>query len=227
MVAQIRESIATFGLTVAQLFGRSAKASKTATRKTTHKAAAGDTKGARKGAGVAKYRDPKTGKTWTGFGKPPGWLAKARSRDRFLIDQSGVTAAPAAESTAAPVAAAVKKAARKARVVAAPMKTATLAEKVAHTAVAMPPTKVEAPIAKKAASKKGAASKKTAVAKKAVSAPKAAAKSPAKPPKKTAVKVAGPKAAAKTRSARKSENTAKLVVPVSATQPTEASASAA
>jgi hypothetical protein len=36
----------------------------------------------------AKYMDPKTGKTWTGHGKAPGWIAaatKAGRRDDFLI----------------------------------------------------------------------------------------------------------------------------------------------
>jgi len=36
--------------------------------------------------GVAKYRDPATGKTWTGRGKPPNWIAGAKDRTRFLID---------------------------------------------------------------------------------------------------------------------------------------------
>jgi len=31
----------------------------------------------------AKYRDPKTGKTWSGRGRAPAWLGK--NRDRFLI----------------------------------------------------------------------------------------------------------------------------------------------
>lgn len=35
-----------------------------------------------------KYRDPASGKTWTGHGKPPGWLAEATKRgkrDDYLI----------------------------------------------------------------------------------------------------------------------------------------------
>lgn len=32
-----------------------------------------------------KYRDPKTGATWSGRGKAPQWIASARNRDRFLI----------------------------------------------------------------------------------------------------------------------------------------------
>ncbi|SDD93435.1 H-NS family nucleoid-associated regulatory protein [Paraburkholderia lycopersici] len=33
-----------------------------------------------------KYRDPKTGATWSGRGTAPGWLAGARDRTAFLID---------------------------------------------------------------------------------------------------------------------------------------------
>ncbi|AEA65726.1 H-NS family nucleoid-associated regulatory protein [Burkholderia gladioli] len=31
-----------------------------------------------------KYRDPQSGKTWTGRGKPPMWIA-GKNRDDFLI----------------------------------------------------------------------------------------------------------------------------------------------
>ena len=40
---------------------------------------------AAKPAGVPKYRDPKSLKTWTGNGKAPGWIAAAKNRDKFLI----------------------------------------------------------------------------------------------------------------------------------------------
>lgn len=33
---------------------------------------------------AAKYRDPQTGATWTGRGKPPQWIA-GKERDQFLI----------------------------------------------------------------------------------------------------------------------------------------------
>jgi DNA-binding protein H-NS len=42
----------------------------------------------RLGAGVARYRDPVSGKTWSGFGKAPYWIAGARDRTAFLIDKS-------------------------------------------------------------------------------------------------------------------------------------------
>ena len=35
--------------------------------------------------GVAKYRDPATGATWTGRGKPPNWIKDASDRTPFEI----------------------------------------------------------------------------------------------------------------------------------------------
>ncbi|AJY13686.1 H-NS histone family protein [Burkholderia dolosa] len=32
-----------------------------------------------------KYRDPKSGATWSGRGKPPNWIV-GKNRDRFLIE---------------------------------------------------------------------------------------------------------------------------------------------
>lgn len=39
------------------------------------------------GAGVPKYRDPDSGKTWSGVGPIPGWI-KGRNREDFLIERS-------------------------------------------------------------------------------------------------------------------------------------------
>ena len=38
------------------------------------------------GKSAAKYRDPKTGATWTGHGRAPVWIANAKDRTRFLVD---------------------------------------------------------------------------------------------------------------------------------------------
>lgn len=46
---------------------------------------------AKANTGVAKYLDPKTGATWSGRGRAPAWIAKAKDRNRFL------TAAPSAK----------------------------------------------------------------------------------------------------------------------------------
>ena len=35
--------------------------------------------------GVAKFRDPATGATWTGRGKPPAWIKDAVDRTAFEI----------------------------------------------------------------------------------------------------------------------------------------------
>ncbi|MGF6924287.1 H-NS family nucleoid-associated regulatory protein [Paraburkholderia sp. 40] len=49
---------------------------------------------------VPRYRDPKSGATWTGHGRAPSWIAAAKNRDKFLIDGSTATAKPAAASKA-------------------------------------------------------------------------------------------------------------------------------
>lgn len=112
---------------------------------------------------AAKYADPKTGKTWSGFGRAPGWIAGAKNRDSFLVDKSGVKSAEAA--VRAPVAkkkSVAKQAAKKA--VAAAKKTAPAPASSAAK---------KKPSAKKAASK--AATKKSAQRK---AAPKSAAATP-------------------------------------------------
>ena len=46
--------------------------------------------------GKAKYRDPATGKTWTGHGRAPDWIKNESNRDSFLIGTAkGSDAAPA------------------------------------------------------------------------------------------------------------------------------------
>ena len=92
-IAKVKEIMSTFGLTIEHL--QSAVAAKT--RKVAKKV-----KAKRTGVGVAKYADPKTGATWSGFGRAPGWIAGAKNRDVFLVDKSGVKAAEAAAK--APVA---------------------------------------------------------------------------------------------------------------------------
>jgi DNA-binding protein H-NS len=43
----------------------------------------------------AKYRDPKSGATWSGHGRAPGWIANVKDRSRFLVDRVGTSAAAA------------------------------------------------------------------------------------------------------------------------------------
>lgn len=38
--------------------------------------------------GQVKYKDPNSGKTWTGHGKPPGWIPSDKeARKQYLIEQ--------------------------------------------------------------------------------------------------------------------------------------------
>lgn len=70
IISAIREQVTEYGITPEQIFGR---------RRTV---------AANPRAPIApKYRDPKTGATWSGRGKAPQWIAKAKNRDRFLIEQ--------------------------------------------------------------------------------------------------------------------------------------------
>jgi DNA-binding protein H-NS len=54
-----------------------------------------------RGGSVARYRDPKSGATWSGHGRAPGWIANAKSRDKFLIDGSKSVEAPARKTARA------------------------------------------------------------------------------------------------------------------------------
>ena len=88
-----------------------------------------------------KYRDPKTGATWSGRGTAPAWLAGAKDRSKFLIEK----AEPAQKTAKAPAA---KKSAAK--------KNAASKKEIGTTGKVT--AKAAAP-ARKAAQKNGAASK--------------------------------------------------------------------
>jgi DNA-binding protein H-NS len=91
VIARIKEAIAVYGITAADLgLTGSRAAPATPTKATQGKAMLQ--------AGVAKYRDPATGQTWTGRGKPPLWIKDAKDRSKFLIDGS----ADASSSSPAP-----------------------------------------------------------------------------------------------------------------------------
>ncbi|MBN3753735.1 H-NS histone family protein [Paraburkholderia sp. Tr-20389] len=49
---------------------------------------------------AAKYRDPKSGATWTGHGRAPAWIANAKNRNRFLIDGNSDASTPAGRKVA-------------------------------------------------------------------------------------------------------------------------------
>ena len=63
-LAKVFATMEEFGLTVDDLVGKRRAPKKT-------------------GPVPAKYRDPKTGATWSGRGRAPAWIGK--NRDKFLI----------------------------------------------------------------------------------------------------------------------------------------------
>ncbi|SDV48584.1 H-NS histone family protein [Chitinasiproducens palmae] len=69
VVADIKQKIEFYGITAADL-GMGAK-SKTAEKRPRNSVA-------------PKYRDPKSGATWSGRGKPPRWIA-GKNRDEYTI----------------------------------------------------------------------------------------------------------------------------------------------
>ena len=155
-VDQIRELMLKHGLTTADIEAR-AKAKREA-----------KTPGRRLGNGIPKpaasakgklppkYRDPKTGATWSGHARPPAWIKNMKDRTRFLIDEAASIALDAADGASKAAAAAGKVSAKRAA-----GKRAAAKKAVVETAA------VKKPAAKKAAAKKPAA-KKTAAAKPAV-----------------------------------------------------------
>ncbi|MDN7880053.1 H-NS histone family protein [Burkholderia aenigmatica] len=68
VLADVKAKVAEYGLTEQDVFG---------------KKRAGSAKA--KTASAPRYRDPKTGATWSGKGRAPSWIVSARNRDRFLI----------------------------------------------------------------------------------------------------------------------------------------------
>ncbi|AQH01399.1 hypothetical protein A9R05_21455 [Burkholderia sp. KK1] len=62
-----------------------------------------------KGAQPAKYQDPKSGATWSGRGPAPRWLAPAKDRTKFLIEQAPVATSVAPATASAPKSKAARK----------------------------------------------------------------------------------------------------------------------
>jgi DNA-binding protein H-NS len=82
-VDEIRDLMLKHGLTAEDIEG-SAKATRSARALNGH---AGNKKSKNIGTvKAAKYRDRKTGATWTGHGRAPGWIAGAKDRSQFLIE---------------------------------------------------------------------------------------------------------------------------------------------
>src|SRR5205085_6975443 len=86
VIGRIKEAIKVYGLTAGDLgFGATQKASTEPKASGKPAAATSERPSSSTSIGVPKYRDPATGSTWTGRGKPPKWIASAKDRDAFLI----------------------------------------------------------------------------------------------------------------------------------------------
>jgi DNA-binding protein H-NS len=165
-IAKVKEIMDEFNLTIEHL-----------TQTVTGKRAVKTTKP--KTASVAKYADPKTGKTWSGFGRAPGWIAGAKDREAFRVGKSAAAdaaaKAPVVAKKASAKAAKAVKVARKAAKPAA--KKAVAAGSKASKVKAAPVAAKKKPAAKKASAKKSAP--KRAASKRAAAAPAESTAAPA------------------------------------------------
>jgi len=85
-IEKIRGLMKKHGLTSADIDAHSggAQRAKTASAKTAAKSV----------KSVAKFRDPRSGATWSGHGRAPGWIANAKNRDKFLVIESAAAVEP-------------------------------------------------------------------------------------------------------------------------------------
>jgi DNA-binding protein H-NS len=91
VIAKIRDLMEKHGLTVADIEAH------TGGKKRGRKPGAATVA---KPAASAKYRDPKSGATWTGHGRAPAWIASAKDRTKFLVDGRAPQLAIAAKKPA-------------------------------------------------------------------------------------------------------------------------------
>ncbi|WP_368623425.1 H-NS family nucleoid-associated regulatory protein [Paraburkholderia sp. BR13444] len=93
VIAKIRDLMEKHGLTTADIGSRIGGAKKRGPKPEAKPAA-------RSSASAAKYRDPKSGATWTGHGRAPAWIANAKDRSKFLTEGTAVVSAPAIKKPA-------------------------------------------------------------------------------------------------------------------------------
>jgi DNA-binding protein H-NS len=191
VIARMQKDIATYGITAEDLgfVGASSTSASTpaapvAKRTRGPNKKAGAPLAGEKAPSAAKFRDPKSGKTWTGRGKPPLWIAGKKDRTPFLIASTDAPSVTVSEAAPVPM----KKSAKR---VAAKKVTRRAASAPADASVTAAPVPAKKAAAKKADVKK-AGPKKAAMAKKAMPAKKsgAAAKKPVQATKKRASKAA-------------------------------------
>ena len=202
---QIRELMIKHGLTTEDI-ERRAKARRERERKVRLGVSSGKAgiASAVKGKLPPKYRDPKTGATWSGHARPPAWIKDVKDRSKFLIDAAAAAAEPAVTAKAATKKTAAKKAVAKKAVTAksagrTAAKKASAGAKAAVKKVAAKKAAAKSAVKKTAAKKVAAKSAaptagKRVIAKKAAAKKTSASKAPAKKAaaKKAAVKSVAP-----------------------------------
>jgi DNA-binding protein H-NS len=171
-VDQIRELMIKHGLTTADIEAR-AKARRQAEAAGRHLSNGTAKPASAKGKMPPKYRDPKTGATWSGHARPPAWIKDVKDRTRFLIDGSAAIALNGSGASKATTAA-KKVSAKKAAAKKAPAKKAVAKKAAARKIVARKVVTRKA-AAKKTVAKKASAGRRAAGAKTAAKKAAAAA----------------------------------------------------
>lgn len=99
ILSDIRKLMETHGLTAADIEAHTSTPAKprgrpagSTTKATTRKSVKAKSPG--NGKLPAKYRDPKTGATWSGWARPPLWIKDVKDRSKFLIDGSAENDTP-------------------------------------------------------------------------------------------------------------------------------------
>lgn len=88
VIAEIRSLMAQYDISMDDLQPRTVDKRAARTKGKAAAAKGAKAKAAtRRTAVKPKYRNPETGATWTGRGKPPNWIRDAKNRDAFLIVQ--------------------------------------------------------------------------------------------------------------------------------------------
>lgn len=113
ILTEIRKLMDAHGLTIADIDAHASTPAKRRGRPagSTAKSKARQSvkvKAASNGKLPAKYRDPKSGATWSGWARPPLWIKDVRDRSRFLIDgaaEDGIAEKPVAKKASAKVSA--------------------------------------------------------------------------------------------------------------------------
>lgn len=90
VLEKIRDLMQKHGITVADIGANSGKRRGRKPGATVEK----------KSAAVAKYADPKTGATWSGHGRAPGWIVNAKDRSKFAIAGASTGSTTAAKTPA-------------------------------------------------------------------------------------------------------------------------------